>query len=88
MQQALLDYDVAQRGYCQQGQIIAAVSLVKDVHAQRRQITNADLDQLRNVCRCGTYPRIHEAIKQGAAHMPIRKRKARKHTGTRAVANS
>ena len=32
-------------------------------------ITDADLDMLRNICRCGTYPRIREAIKQAAAQM-------------------
>jgi isoquinoline 1-oxidoreductase alpha subunit len=33
------------------------------------QITDADLDQIRNICRCGTYPQIREAIMQGAEHM-------------------
>jgi isoquinoline 1-oxidoreductase alpha subunit len=78
MQQAWIDHDVAQCGYCQPGQIMAAVALVKDAHASGRQITDADLDQLRNVCRCGTYPRIRDAIKQGAANMPIHRVKARK----------
>ncbi|MCW3064293.1 MAG: (2Fe-2S)-binding protein [Solirubrobacterales bacterium] len=84
MQQAWLDVDVAQCGYCQPGQIMAAVALVKDVQAQGRTVTDADLDQLRNVCRCGTYPRIREAIKAGAANMPALtvhrvKPKAKKH---------
>jgi isoquinoline 1-oxidoreductase alpha subunit len=69
MQQAWLEYDVAQCGYCQPGQIMAAVALVKEVRASGRQITDADLDGLRNVCRCGTYPRIREAIAAGAANM-------------------
>jgi isoquinoline 1-oxidoreductase alpha subunit len=69
MQQAWLDIDVAQCGYCQPGQIMTAVALVKDVKAQGRTITDADLDGLRNVCRCGTYPRIREAINAGAAAM-------------------
>ncbi len=34
-----------------------------------RDITDADLDTIRNICRCGTYPRIREAIKAGAANM-------------------
>jgi isoquinoline 1-oxidoreductase subunit alpha len=66
MQQAWLDFDVAQCGYCQPGQIMNAVALVKEKGAN---ITDADLDTLRNVCRCGTYPRIREAIKAAAANM-------------------
>ena len=69
MQQAWLDHDVAQCGYCQPGQIMAAVALVKEAKAQGREITDDDLDGIRNVCRCGTYPRIREAIKAGAAKM-------------------
>lgn len=69
MQQAWLDHDVAQCGYCQPGQIMAAVALVKDVEAQGRAITEADLDGIRNICRCGTYPRIRDAIKQGSRSM-------------------
>ena len=69
MQQAWLDYDVAQCGYCQPGQIMAAVALVKQAGAEGRAITDADLDTLRNICRCGTYSRIREAIKAGARHM-------------------
>jgi isoquinoline 1-oxidoreductase alpha subunit len=69
MQQAWLDNDVAQCGYCQPGQIMAAVALVKEVKAAGRSITDADLDELRNICRCGTYVRIREAIKAGAANM-------------------
>ena len=70
MQEAWLDVDVAQCGYCQPGQIMAAVSLVHETRAAGRGVTDADLDGMRNVCRCGTYPRIREAIKQGAANMP------------------
>lgn len=66
MQQAWLDYDVAQCGYCQPGQIMTAVALVKE---KGSHITDADLDQIRNMCRCGTYPRIREAIKAGALKM-------------------
>ncbi|MFC7310444.1 (2Fe-2S)-binding protein [Streptomyces monticola] len=67
MQQAWLDHDVAQCGYCQPGQIMAAVDLVRRVAAEGRTVTEADLDTLRNICRCGTYARIREAIKDGAA---------------------
>ncbi|WGX98100.1 (2Fe-2S)-binding protein [Nocardioides sp. L-11A] len=69
MQEAWLEYDVAQCGYCQPGQIMAAVALVERVRAERRAITEDDLDSIRNVCRCGTYPRIRDAIRAGAEHM-------------------
>jgi len=69
MQQAWLDHDVAQCGYCQPGQIMSAVALVNKVKSENRTVTEADLDGLRNVCRCGTYVRIRAAIKDGAARM-------------------
>jgi isoquinoline 1-oxidoreductase alpha subunit len=69
MQQAWLNRDVAQCGYCQPGQIMAAVALVKRVKVEGRAINDADLDEIRNVCRCGTYHRIREAIVEGAAKM-------------------
>ena len=69
MQQAWLDNDVAQCGYCQPGQIMAAVALVKLVRSENREITDADLDSLRNICRCGTYSRIRQAVVDGAKNM-------------------
>jgi isoquinoline 1-oxidoreductase subunit alpha len=69
MQEAWLEYDVAQCGYCQPGQIMAAVAKVRQARAEGREITDADLDEIRNVCRCGTYSRIREAIKAGADRM-------------------
>jgi isoquinoline 1-oxidoreductase alpha subunit len=69
MQQAWLDYDVAQCGYCQPGQIMNAVALVQQIQAEGRDITQADLDAIRNICRCGTYFRIREAIIAGAKNM-------------------
>lgn len=69
MQEAWLDQDVAQCGYCQPGQIMAAVALVKKVRRQGRSITDADLDAIRNICRCGTYVRIRKAIRDGEAKM-------------------
>ncbi|WP_067436592.1 (2Fe-2S)-binding protein [Nocardioides jensenii] len=69
MQEAWIDRDVAQCGYCQPGQIMAAVALVKKVRSESRSITDADLDGIRNICRCGTYVRIREAIRAGAAQM-------------------
>ena len=69
MQEAWLQFDVAQCGYCQPGQIMAAVALVNKVKSEGRSISDADLDGIRNICRCGTYPRIREAIQAGAASM-------------------
>ena len=69
MQEAWLEQDVAQCGYCQPGQIMNAVALVQRVRAEGRAITDDDLDQIRNICRCGTYSRIRTAIKSGAANM-------------------
>jgi isoquinoline 1-oxidoreductase alpha subunit len=66
MQEAWLECDVAQCGYCQPGQIMAAVALVEE---KGSNITEADLDGIRNICRCGTYPRIREAITSAAARM-------------------
>ncbi|MFE2964359.1 (2Fe-2S)-binding protein [Streptomyces sp. NPDC059340] len=69
MQEAWLEYDVAQCGYCQPGQIMAAVAKVRQAQAAGHEISDSDLDEIRNICRCGTYHRIREAIKAGAAHM-------------------
>ncbi|MDP3891292.1 (2Fe-2S)-binding protein [Nocardioides sp.] len=69
MQEAWLERDVAQCGYCQPGQIMAAVALVRKVRREGRTVTEADLDAIRNVCRCGTYSRIREAIREGAEQM-------------------
>jgi len=69
MQEAWLEMDVAQCGYCQPGQIMAAVALVSEANKSGREITEADLDGIRNICRCGTYHRIREAIQTGAAKM-------------------
>jgi isoquinoline 1-oxidoreductase subunit alpha len=66
MQEAWLRHDVAQCGYCQPGQVMAAVALVNELGGT---VTDADLDTLRNICRCGTYPRIRAAIKDGASNM-------------------
>ncbi|MEV3988499.1 (2Fe-2S)-binding protein [Streptomyces sp. NPDC049837] len=69
MQRAWLDQDVAQCGYCQPGQIMAAVALVHRLAEEGREVTEDDLDGIRNICRCGTYPRIRAAIKAGAKDM-------------------
>src|SRR3954468_20991453 len=69
MQRAWLDHDVAQCGYCQPGQIMAAIAKVRQGKAAGREIGDAELDEIRNICRCGTYFRIREAIKSAAAKM-------------------
>jgi isoquinoline 1-oxidoreductase alpha subunit len=69
MQEAWLQHDVAQCGYCQPGQIMAAVALVRRIAAEGRDVTDADLDGIRNICRCGTYNRIRQAIRTGAEAM-------------------
>jgi isoquinoline 1-oxidoreductase alpha subunit len=48
---------------------MAAVTLVNEVKAEGRSITEADLDGIRNVCRCGSYARIREAIVAGEQAM-------------------
>ena len=69
MQQAWLDHDVAQCGYCQPGQIMAAVALAQHAKGEGRAVSDEDLDRMRNVCRCGTYVRIRAAVKDGATRM-------------------
>ena len=69
MQEAWLEHDVPQCGYCQPGQIMAAVAKVREAQRAGREITDADLDEIRNICRCGTYFRLREAIKAGAQRM-------------------
>jgi isoquinoline 1-oxidoreductase alpha subunit len=66
MQEAWLERDVPQCGYCQPGQIMAAVAKVRE---KGGKLTDADIDEIRNICRCGTYHRIREAINAGAAQM-------------------
>ncbi|MBC8058137.1 MAG: (2Fe-2S)-binding protein [Rhizobiales bacterium] len=65
VQQAWLERDVAQCGFCQPGQIMAAVDLL----SRTPNPSDADIDAIENMCRCGTYGRIREAIKSAAAKM-------------------
>lgn len=64
IQQAWLDREVVQCGYCQSGQIMSATALLDS----KPQPTDADIDDAMsgNICRCGTYLRIRAAIKQAA----------------------
>ena len=65
LQQAWLDLDVVQCGYCQSGQIMSAAALV----ASSSRPSDADIDAAMsgNVCRCGTYQRIRAAIHRATA---------------------
>ncbi len=69
MQEAWIDKDVAQCGYCQPGQIMAAVAKVRQCAAENRKLDDAAIEEIRNICRCGTYNRIREAIYAGAENM-------------------
>jgi isoquinoline 1-oxidoreductase alpha subunit len=64
IQKAWLEHEVAQCGYCQSGQIMSASALLID----KPRPTDADIDDAMsgNICRCGTYVRIREAIKLAA----------------------
>jgi isoquinoline 1-oxidoreductase alpha subunit len=65
VQQAWLEEQVPQCGYCQSGQIMSAVALL----SQKPKPTDADIDTAMSgvLCRCGTYPRVRKAIKRAAA---------------------
>jgi isoquinoline 1-oxidoreductase alpha subunit len=67
VQRAWIDADVVQCGYCQPGQIMSAAALLRG----RPDPSDADIDRAMsgNICRCGTYPRIREAIHRAAALM-------------------
>ena len=66
VQKAWADLQVPQCGYCQSGQIMQAVSLLNDFPSPTDQDIDAVMDG--NLCRCMTYVRIRNAIKQAAAH--------------------
>src|SRR5712672_363033 len=68
IQKAWLDREVPQCGYCQSGQIMSASALL----ASNPHPTDSDIDDAMsgNICRCGTYVRIREAIKQVAQSGP------------------
>ena len=64
VQQAWIEQDVPQCGYCQSGQIMSAAALI----AKNPQPTDTDIDQAMagNICRCGTYQRIRFAVRRAA----------------------
>jgi isoquinoline 1-oxidoreductase alpha subunit len=60
VQQAWIDYQVPQCGYCQSGMIMAASALL----ARNPNPTDAEIDaNITNICRCGSYPRVRKAIR-------------------------
>ena len=67
LQAAWVETDVVQCGYCQSGQIMTALALVKSNHKP----TDANIEQSMggNLCRCGTYVRIRQAIKSAASQL-------------------
>jgi isoquinoline 1-oxidoreductase subunit alpha len=73
VQQAWLDLQVPQCGYCQPGQMMSAACLL----AQKANPTDADIDDAMsaNLCRCGTYPRIRRAIHRAAEIARVQKGK-------------
>jgi isoquinoline 1-oxidoreductase subunit alpha len=63
VQKAWIDHDVPQCGYCQSGMIMAVAALLKD----KPKPTDADIDrEITNICRCGTYQQVREAIHTAA----------------------
>jgi len=69
LQRAWLKLDVPQCGYCQSGMIMAAAGLLK----KNPKPTDADIDaEITNICRCGTYNRVREAIKLAASGLPAK----------------
>jgi isoquinoline 1-oxidoreductase alpha subunit len=67
VQKAWLDMEVIQCGYCQSGQIMSATALLNSV--AHPDDTDIDAAMAGNICRCGTYVRIREAIKHAAAEV-------------------
>ncbi len=67
VQAAWVEHQVAQCGYCQSGQIMAAAALLQF----NKDPTDEDIDQelSANLCRCGTYPRIRQAVRTAAKNL-------------------
>lgn len=64
VQQAWVELDTPQCGYCQPGMIMAAAALL----ANNPEPTDADIDRgITNICRCGTFPRVREGVHRAAA---------------------
>jgi isoquinoline 1-oxidoreductase alpha subunit len=67
VQAAWIDKDVVQCGYCQSGQVMSAIALLR----RNPSPSDADIDAAMsgNICRCGTYQRVREAVKSAAASL-------------------
>jgi isoquinoline 1-oxidoreductase subunit alpha len=71
LQQAWVEQQVPQCGYCQSGMLMAAAALVET----HREPSDADIDAaMTNLCRCGSYPRVRVAIKVAARQIAARRR--------------
>jgi isoquinoline 1-oxidoreductase alpha subunit len=71
LQQAWVDHQVPQCGYCQSGMLMAAAALLE----ANREPSDADIDAaMTNLCRCGSYPRVRVAIKSAARQLAQRRR--------------
>ena len=71
LQQAWVEHQVPQCGYCQSGMLMAAAALLEN----KSEPSDADIDAaMSNLCRCGTYPRVRSAIKAAARQMATRRR--------------
>ena len=70
VQEAWIEAQAPQCGYCQSGQIMAATKLLAD----NPNPSDADIDEaMTNLCRCGTYPQIRAAIRIAAANLPVQR---------------
>lgn len=69
LQQAWIEFDVPQCGYCQAGQIMAASALLEETHSPSDEQIHAALSG--NLCRCGTYARISAAIKAAGKQLAL-----------------
>lgn len=70
VQQAWIDNDVPQCGYCQVGQIMSAIALLRRI--PHPDDTAIDENMAGNLCRCGTYTRIRAAIKTAASNLSVK----------------
>ena len=70
VQQAWIEEDVPQCGYCQAGQIIAAIDLLQ----RKPKPSDEDIATIGNLCRCGTYPRIRRAIQRASEALQASKK--------------
>ncbi|HET9207939.1 MAG TPA: (2Fe-2S)-binding protein [Burkholderiaceae bacterium] len=73
LQQAWVEHQVPQCGYCQSGMLMAAAALLES----KSDPSDADIDAaITNLCRCGSYPRVRVAIKAAARQLSVPRRRA------------